>query len=445
MVRTPWGDADELRAKMLRPGRGTPREEAERSQRERLFAAMVATVAKKGYGATTVADLVEASGVSRSAFYKHFADRKACFLSAVEALVEPTLKSITEGLELGDEESAEQAFDALAKLIANQPAAAKMCFEAYAAGPEGVALAEQTLERLEARVKQLLDSIPGHEGIPSEMVRALIGGIQKVIHKRLYRGEEEELVDLAPQLWGWLVSYPPPPGPLRARRRRLLKARTFEERQASVNQPERLIRALTAVVAEKGYPEATVAEIVERGRTSQRTFYEHFSNVHAGRQAGIDMISSRIVDAALPAVRRAADWRERVRFTQEEILSFWAHEPEYARFAGIEMYARGTRVLELREGADELLEDLLAPAYELAPEVPPIATEAIGGALEALVFEQVKERGTSGLLELVPACTYTCLAPFLGGEEAYAVAVEGGRSDSEGGTRGVVGSVREIG
>src|SRR6476661_8512319 len=91
MVRTPWGDAAQLREKKLRPGRGTPREEAERNQRERLFAAMVATVAEKGYEATTVADLVELSGVSRSAFYRHFEDKKECFLTAAEALIEPTL------------------------------------------------------------------------------------------------------------------------------------------------------------------------------------------------------------------------------------------------------------------------------------------------------------------------------------------------------------------
>jgi hypothetical protein len=68
MVLTPWGDSSELRERML-PGRGTPPEEAERNQRERLFAAIVATVAEKGYEATTVADLVKLSGVSGSAFY----------------------------------------------------------------------------------------------------------------------------------------------------------------------------------------------------------------------------------------------------------------------------------------------------------------------------------------------------------------------------------------
>src|ERR1044072_3298120 len=81
MLRTAWGDSTELGARMMRPGRGTPREEAERNQRERLFAAMVATVAEKGYEATTVADLVELSGVSRSAFYRHFDDKQGCFLA----------------------------------------------------------------------------------------------------------------------------------------------------------------------------------------------------------------------------------------------------------------------------------------------------------------------------------------------------------------------------
>src|SRR3954468_5397075 len=114
MVRTPWGDAGQLRGRSRRPGRGTPREEAERNQRERLFAALVATVDEKGYEATTVADLVKLSGVSRSAFYRHFDDKQACFVAAVETMVEPTLRKLG-----GDEsappgiERAKRAFESL--------------------------------------------------------------------------------------------------------------------------------------------------------------------------------------------------------------------------------------------------------------------------------------------------------------------------------------------
>src|SRR3954469_23035443 len=134
MVRTPWGDAASLRERKLRPGRGTPREEAVRNQRERLFAAMVATVAEKGYEATTVADLVELSGVSRSAFYRHFEDKQECFLTAAEALIQPTVEIMEQAERSGSgKERTEQALDAFLNLVAAQPGASKMCFvEVYA-------------------------------------------------------------------------------------------------------------------------------------------------------------------------------------------------------------------------------------------------------------------------------------------------------------------------
>jgi AcrR family transcriptional regulator len=199
-----------------------PRDEADRNQRERLFAATVATVAEKGYEATTVADLVELSGVSRSAFYRHFEDKQECFLTAAAALIEPTLEIMVkaEQSESGEERT-EQALEAFLKLVAAQPGASKMCFvEVYAAGPEGVAVVERTLDTFEQFGANLFKQIPGREDMPAQMIRAMIGGLQKVVHKRLYRDEQDELPELTPQIWkGWL-SYPPPPGALRAPRRR---------------------------------------------------------------------------------------------------------------------------------------------------------------------------------------------------------------------------------
>lgn len=425
MVRTPWGDAGQLREKKLRPGRGTPRKEAERNQRERLFAAMVATVADKGYEATTVADLVALSGVSRSAFYRHYDDKQACFLAAVEAMVEPALRRI------GSDESApagmeraRQAFASLIELIVSQPAAAKMCVvEVYAAGPEGAALLDRSMEQATALAARLLEQVPEREGLPIELVRALVGGIQKTIHKRLYRGQEQELMDLVPQLWDWLFSYPVPPGPLRATRRRVVKAVPFAERQAQSNPPERVLRALAAVVAEKGYPDTTVAEIVERAATSQRTFYEHFKNKEDAIVAALDSGSAHMLAAALPAFRRAPDWPHAVHDTQEAMFCFGAEEPEYARMGGVEMYAAGKRALDQREVVTEGMEGLLAPGYELKPETPPIAAEAIGGALYSLLYDHVNKKGPETLPDLVPTLVYVTLAPFLERDEAYEVAI----------------------
>jgi len=150
-VRTPWGDATELRARMMRPGRGMPRDEAERNHRERLFAAMVASVVENGYEATRVADLVELSGISRSAFYRQFADKKECFLAAAEELIEPTVAVMAQAERSpSGEERMREAVQAFLKLVVSQPAASKMCFvEIYAAGPEAVVLIERALDTFE--------------------------------------------------------------------------------------------------------------------------------------------------------------------------------------------------------------------------------------------------------------------------------------------------------
>jgi len=425
-MRTPWGNATELRARMMRPGRGMPREDAERNHRERLFAAMVACVVEKGYEATRVADLVELSGISRSAFYRQFADKQECFLAAAEELIQPTLAVMeqAESAASSGDERMREALEAFLRLVVSQPAASRMCFvEIYAAGPEAVLLIDRALKSFEKFGIEQFEQIPGRKGMAPAMVRAMIGGLQKVVHKRLYRDEPDVLLELAPQICDWWLSYPPPPGPLEGpKKRRSKRPRTFEERQAHDSPPERVLRALAATVAERGYPGATVAEIVDRAATSQRTFYENFANKEEALLAALDAGSAQMLAKTLPAFRRASDWQQAVRMAYDEMFSFGHEEPEYSRLGAVEMYAAGKRALETRDTIMEGLEALLAPGYELAPATSPIAAEAIGGAIYALVYDQVKAKGPENLPELVPMATYMTLAPFLGPEEAYELA-----------------------
>src|SRR5881275_634529 len=63
---------------------GLPRELVAASQRQRLLHGVTATVARKGYGPTTIADITAQAGVSKKTFYEHFADKLACFLAAYD-------------------------------------------------------------------------------------------------------------------------------------------------------------------------------------------------------------------------------------------------------------------------------------------------------------------------------------------------------------------------
>jgi AcrR family transcriptional regulator len=410
----------------MRPGRGNAPEESDRSQRERLFGAMVALSSEKGYEATKIADLVKVAGVSRAAFYEHFKDKKECLLGAVDALVEPTIKAMEEAEDAPTGEArVRQAVEAFMGLVAAQPAASKMCFmEVYAAGPEGEETVERMIDLFVRFGVSQLNEIPGRKGTPPQMIRAMLGGLQKVIHKRLYSDEAKELPKLAESIADWGLSYPPPPAPREGPKRRGRKAKSFAERQAVAHPPERVLRALAAIVSEKGYHATTVAEVVERAGTSQRVFYGHFENKEEAFLAALDSGSAQMLGLVLPAFRRANSWQESVRAAYEAMFSFGIEEPEYTTLGAVEMYTVGRRALETRDNVMEGLEALLAPGYELAPDIPPIAAEAIGGAIYALIHDQVKDKGPESLPELAPMATYMTLAPFVGPKEAYERAIE---------------------
>jgi AcrR family transcriptional regulator len=425
-VRTPWGNAAELRSMKMSPGRGNEPEASDRSQRERLFGAIVALSAEQGYEATKIADLVALAGVSRAAFYEHFRDKQECLLAAVDALVEPTIELIERAEDAPSGEArVRQAVEAFLGLVARQPAASKVIFvEVYAAGREGEAEVERILDTFERFGVAQLNEIKGRKGTPPQMVRAMLGGFQKVIQKRLYSGEAGQLPRLAEDIATWGLSYPAPPGPLEPPKRRGRKPKSFAERQAVAHPPERVLRALAATVAEKGYAATTVAEVVERAGTSQRVFYGHFENKEDAFLAALDSGSAQMLGLVLPAFRRAKSWQESVRAAYEAMFSFGIEEPEYTTMGAVEMYTVGRRALQTRDSVMEGLEALLVPGYELKPDTPPIAAEAIGGAIYALIHHQVKTKGPESMPELAPMATYMTLAPFVGAEEAYERATE---------------------
>jgi AcrR family transcriptional regulator len=260
--------------------------------------------------------------------------------------------------------------------------------------------------------------------MPPQMVRAMLGGFQKVIQKRLYQDEAAKLPALADEITDWGLAYPPPPGPLDTPRRRGRRPRSFEERQAVAHPPERVLRALAAIVAEQGYQASTVAEVVKRAGTSQRVFYGHFESKEDAFLSALDSGSAQMLGSVLPAFRRAKSWEQSVRAAYEAMFAFGVEEPEYTRLGAVDMYTVGKRALQTRDKVMEGLEALLVPGYEVAPEVPRIAAEAIGGAIYALIHEQVKRKGPESVPELAPLATYLTLAPFLGAEAAYERATE---------------------
>ncbi len=72
----------------VRPNRANPRQKAQRAEtRERLIEGAVRVFAERGYAQASVEDVLMVSGVSRAAFYSHFAGKPALAAAIADALV----------------------------------------------------------------------------------------------------------------------------------------------------------------------------------------------------------------------------------------------------------------------------------------------------------------------------------------------------------------------
>jgi AcrR family transcriptional regulator len=103
---------------------GMVAERSETSHRQRLIAAMAASIEEQGYRETTVADVVRLARTSRRTFYEHFDDREACFLALFDSTNDAMMQEIATAVHpdepLGDQ--VDRALDAYIQNVAAQPA-----------------------------------------------------------------------------------------------------------------------------------------------------------------------------------------------------------------------------------------------------------------------------------------------------------------------------------
>jgi AcrR family transcriptional regulator len=408
-VRTPWGNTAELRDRKLHPSAGKPRSKVIANQRARLFAAIVAVVSEKGYEATTVADVVKLSGVSRSAFYEHFANKGDCLAAAAAELIEPTFA------EMRDFEHRRDALGRLLELLDDQPAAARAWFiELPAVGPVGQAVVERGMMAL----SELLAG--SDRGRDPDLSRALVAGVYKLIQTRLCRGEEGAAA-IAADLWTWLASVEDPPAPLAVRKGRSGSGPRFQ----GYTPAERIARAVASVVAERGYLEMSTDDIAARAAISLSTFYAHFADKHDAVLAALEMSGAQLLALAGPAARRAGDWQHGARALYEAICAYFAAEPEMAGLATVGIYGAGPKALARRDRVIDSLAAMLAPGFEENPGAPSLSADAAAATGYALIARQVRARGAESLAEVVPLATYVTLVGFVGPERACAVANDG--------------------
>lgn len=177
------------------------------------------------------------------------------------------------------------------------------------------------------------------------------------------------------------------------------------------SQRARLLEAVVQAVAEYGYANVTVADVVGAAGVSRRTFYEQFSDKQdcflAAYRTGVEVVIESVVEATAEAPEE--DWRERLRVGLTEYARIMASEPTFARTLLIDVLGAGREAVELRQQLSEEFVKLFHALSERAAAsdpailpVPDVFLRALVGGIGELVQQHILHEGAETLEDLAP-------------------------------------------
>jgi AcrR family transcriptional regulator len=428
-------------------------------RRLRLAAAMIECVAERGYGATRVADVIALAHVSRKTFYELFDNKEDCLLCTYDLIAAEGMRRVEEAYRAasGWPDAVEAAIHALFDAaIANPDALRLSIVEIMAVGPAGIERRRSTIERYHRLMRDALELAPGGGAVADVSLRAIVGGLNRALYRRVLRGDDLQLRALVPDLVAWVTSYYPTPAailaepvalsdarraaitmgsgrapgtlaphPLLGGRRGLPRGDQNVSRSFVVqSQRARILDAVTNLTAQDGYAALKVEEIAEQAAVSLVAFYEHFADKEDAFLVAYEVGHGKALAGVERAYVAESDWRLAVRSGIDALFGFLASEPAFAHIALIDALTATPYTAERSKDGVGAFAQMLVPGLERAhgPTPPTITVEAIAGAIFELCLHYALAGRIAELPELGPSATYVALAPFLGGEEAASIA-----------------------
>jgi AcrR family transcriptional regulator len=183
---------------------------ASESRRDLILAAMIRVVGREGYKETSVADVIEEAGVSRTTFYKHFEDKHDCFLAAYEMLVEQVFAAVITNCNGSQSwlQRMEKGLETIVKLFALDPELARTAVvEVAAAGAEARQLHWDAVARFTQYLEDGRELSAGRE-LPENISLMSAGAVSGLIFDELLAGRAAQLPGMLPDLlFAMLVPY----------------------------------------------------------------------------------------------------------------------------------------------------------------------------------------------------------------------------------------------
>jgi AcrR family transcriptional regulator len=407
------------------------------NQRARLEAAMVEAVGRKGFAGTTLRDIVGLAGVSRSTFYKHFDNKRDCFLASLDEIVaRSAARAKAAYRQPGDPRAREvAALAAFMDWVVEEPAAASLAIvESLTLGRVGVAHVERASAAFERLVRQSLEQIPGGGEVSPMTVRAVVAGIRGVVYRRLRKGRREELPGLVEPLVDWAFSFQRPDVDFVTRAMAAAAAPApdsacggddgapdwteppaNERSRTELSQRERIVRAAAQVAVDRGYEALTIPAISAAAGTSNQTFYENFGSKREAFLAAFETLAAQGLADASAAFDADAGRPEAIGRGIRAVLEYMATNEIAAHLAFFELPAAGPVATDRAEAAMDGFTALLDPAIlpgEVAHPVPRVVREATASGIWSAVQHELAQGRLASLPKKAPEITRLALLPL---------------------------------
>ncbi len=192
-------------------------------------------------------------------------------------------------------------------------------------------------------------------------------------------------------------------------------------RQVSGIQRTRLLTALAQVCAEHGAANVTVAHIVERAGVSRRTFYELFSDREDCFLAGLEEGLGRVAGRVLPAYEQPGGWRERIRASLIELLSFLDSDPVTGRLLIVETLGAGREALQRRGNVLAQVIDAVDEGRleaKTGSEPTRLTAEGVVGGVLSVLHGRLIEGSRGSYLDLLNPLMSMVALPYFGSAAA---------------------------
>jgi AcrR family transcriptional regulator len=174
----------------------------------------------------------------------------------------------------------------------------------------------------------------------------------------------------------------------------------------AASQRQRLLEAMTELVAEKGYAAVTIGDIVQRAGTAKRTFYDHFADKTQCFLAALDVITEALLATGRSTFAVSGGTRERTENSLRGYLARLVAMPSTAKVFYLEANAAGPEAVTRRNDVQlKFARHIVTLSRKAAQqgegqELSEMHALGVVGAIHQLIYAQLHKHGPESLLEI---------------------------------------------